>query len=442
MSHLHYSINVLPFVQKLSVQIKSTLTMSSVVVSSNDKNAGDPALANAPSGIEKNDDTEEKEKSDDLVKVNDKGSARMTKRRLSHVERVQLHAGKAKHHAKKTFNCVGEYLKRRKKHAQQLAQEQAAAAKKLVAQTLIMRHGEGLTDRDAKKIAERLNKENGLLFVDIHGNKIGDEGVIELGKALKENNTLKNLMLWNNPITNKGAKYLAECLKENTGLKVLELDHCQISGEGMAAIGNALRVNTGLEALTLSKNVVGHSFVQFAKDLAVNKTLKRLDLRCCGINDVGAASLAKCIRQNSSLVEINLKGNNITGVGAHCLMEAVQENHSLARLRILKNKLTNTEQVEFVKCMVKYLQPPPEPPVDDENVAEVLAKNMLKGGTYALKGSMLAGLKGAKMGLKGAKAGISAGIKGAKLGASVVKSGVNVVKKGANSVKVAPKKIV
>ena len=149
----------------------------------------------------------------------------------------------------------------------------------------------------------------------------------------------------------KAQNTFAESLKVNKGLKALDLDHCGIPSEGIVVIGEALLVNSTLESLSLSKNSVGHGFVQFAKHLGENKGLKRLNLRACGINDVGAASLGKCIRKNSSLVEINIKNNLITGVGAHCLMEAVKDNNTLARLKVFRNKLTNKERVEFVKCM-------------------------------------------------------------------------------------------
>ena len=131
----------------------------------------------------------------------------------------------------------------------------------------------------------------------------------------------------------------------------------------------------------------------------------------------------------------------ITGVGAHCLMEAVKDNNTLARLKVFRNKLTNKERVEFVKCMMKYLQPPPPPPSTEGNLAEQLAQNMLKHGTFAVKGGMALGLKGAKAsltaGLKGAKMGMKAGKAGMAMG---INAGKAVVKKGSSVVKITPKK--
>ena len=132
--------------------------------------------------------------------------------RLSHAEKVRQHADKAKAHAKKTYNCVGEILKRRRDHAQQLALEQAAAAKKLVSETLIMRPGESLKDSDAIKIAKRITKEDTLLFVDIHGNKkITDKGLKAIAEGLKINSTLKELIYWNNVVSLEGALIICIC---------------------------------------------------------------------------------------------------------------------------------------------------------------------------------------------------------------------------------------
>ena len=107
-----------------------------------------------------------------------------------------------------------------------------------------------------------------------------------IAEGLKINSTLKELIYWNNVVSLEGAKYVAESLKVNKGLKALDLDHCGIPAEGIVVIGEALLVNSTLESLSLSKNSVGHGFVQFAKHLGENKGLKRLNLRACGINDV------------------------------------------------------------------------------------------------------------------------------------------------------------
>ena len=66
---------------------------------------------------------------------------------------------------------------------------------------------------------------------------------------------------------------------------------------------------------------------------------------------------------------------------------------------------------------MKYLQPPPPPPSTEGNLAEQLAQNMLKHGTFAVKGGMA-------IGLKGAKASLSAGLKGAKMGMKAGKAGM------------------
>jgi hypothetical protein len=341
----------------------------------------------------------------------------------------------AKEHAKRTFNCIGSYLQRRREHAEQLAKEQAELAKNLLAATLIMRSGESLTCADVPPIATRILREPSLLFVDLHSNVIGDEGARRLGEALKGNSTLKELHLWNNRITCDGARYLASGLMENTGLHLLDLDHNLIAQDGLAAFGDLLETTSSLETLCLSKNDVGRGVAGFAKQLLKNESLKKLDLRYCGISDVGAAAMGKCIKQNSTLIEVNLKGNNITIVGAHALMDAVQVNKTLARLKIFENKLTHEERTEFVKCMMKYLQPPPV--VEEEETAgEILARGLMSGGSLALKGTLSAGMTAGLAGLKVGRAGLSVAGKGA----TMLKQGGSVIAKKASSVKVTPKR--
>jgi len=71
--------------------------------------------------------------------------------------------------------------------------------------------------------------------------------------------------------------------------------------------------------------------------LAINFTLKNLNLEGNHIADIGAKAIAEALKVNSRLKSLNLKENRITDIGAKALGEALKKNKNITNIDIRRN---------------------------------------------------------------------------------------------------------
>lgn len=137
-----------------------------------------------------------------------------------------------------------------------------------------------LTEESCKLLLNALSTNKGLAKVDFKGNNIRSSGHI-VGRILKVTTVLTHLNLewngvgfWDDAITS-----IAEGLQVNQTLRYLDLKNNQISHEGGTNIANALKANHVLRMLDLKWNNVGmlgaKSFLNMLKH---NKMIVKLDL--------------------------------------------------------------------------------------------------------------------------------------------------------------------
>ncbi len=101
------------------------------------------------------------------------------------------------------------------------------------------------------------------------------------------------LTLSNNLIGNSALNTLCEALSTNTSLKSLNLakSSLTISDDNGAALYQLLKINNSLENLDLSGNTVTNCR-HIAAGLAVNKTLRSLNLSYCKLTDQSIEELS------------------------------------------------------------------------------------------------------------------------------------------------------
>ncbi len=146
-------------------------------------------------------------------------------------------------------------------------------------------------------------------------NDIPTEG-IHIAEIIENTSSISELDLSNNAIGNSGLSTLCEALSTNTSLKSLNLTNCSltISDDNGAALYQLLNTNNSLEYLNLSDNTVT-SCRHIAAGLAVNKTLRTLDLGNCELTDQSIEELSTglinkietlYIWGNASITEVGL----------------------------------------------------------------------------------------------------------------------------------------
>ncbi len=151
-------------------------------------------------------------------------------------------------------------------------------------------------DQGSKFLARGLSKcpnSHSKISLYLCNNDIHDEGIHHIAEVIENTSLISLLSLSTNLIGNSGLSTLCEALSTNTSLKRLYLNDCSltISDDNGAALYQLLNKNNSLENLNLSYNTVT-SCRHIAAGLAVNKTLRTLDLICCKLTDQSIEELS------------------------------------------------------------------------------------------------------------------------------------------------------
>mmetsp|Transcript_51409 Transcript_51409/g.164368 ORF Transcript_51409/g.164368 Transcript_51409/m.164368 type:complete len:378 (-) Transcript_51409:52-1185(-) len=179
--------------------------------------------------------------------------------------------------------------------------------------------GNKLGCKEACVIAEAMEQNRTLRYLDVAENKFGEKAGRALGAMLAVNSGLTELNLaWNN-LRPKGAAYIAEGITSCLNLQTLNLGWNGIADEGCRAIGEALEKNNGLVELTMS---------------------------CNNITAEGIAGLAEGIKKNESLASVEVDQNFIGKVGGELLLAAVLENKGMVVLNLDRTRIPEEIEAE------------------------------------------------------------------------------------------------
>ncbi|KAL5506233.1 hypothetical protein EMCRGX_G007832 [Ephydatia muelleri] len=182
-----------------------------------------------------------------------------------------------------------------------------------------------------------LKENNTLKKLDLYGCELQPEGLEQVMKGVQANTKLEKLSLSRNIIDNKRASCLSMMLKGNTTLKELDLRECGLEPEGLEEVMKGVEVNTKLETLYLSGNIIDNKRAScLGMMLKGNTTLKRLDLRECGLEPEGLEEVMKGVEVNTKLEKLSLSGNIIDNKRASCLGMMLKENTTLKRLDLME----------------------------------------------------------------------------------------------------------
>jgi Ran GTPase-activating protein (RanGAP) involved in mRNA processing and transport len=158
------------------------------------------------------------------------------------------------------------------------------------------------------------------------------------------NSSLTELNLDNNAFSDNGAKELAAALKTNTALETLSLTECDIGkygcSAGASALADALAVNRTLRSLDLYGNPLGEVGAKLlASALPYNRSLRQLVVSQSGCGDDGAIAFADALLHGSSVIELQIVSCGITNTGAIALAEGAAFNTRLRQLHLSCNMI-------------------------------------------------------------------------------------------------------
>ncbi len=137
-----------------------------------------------------------------------------------------------------------------------------------------------LTEEACKLLLSYLSSNRSIRKLDLKGNNIRASAEL-VGRILKRTPSLTHLSLeWNAiGLWDSGLAAIAEGLQVNQTLRYLDLRNNQISHEGATFISNALKINRILKNIDLRWNNVGLLGAQsFLSMLKTNKDIVKIDL--------------------------------------------------------------------------------------------------------------------------------------------------------------------
>ena len=162
--------------------------------------------------------------------------------------------------------------------------------------------------------------------------------------------------LHGNPLKDEGVGYIVDALLEagDVSLQNLDLGDCGIEDGGAAHIARLLDKNQSVVELTLSGNSVGiEGWRKLATSLQSNSTLRTLSLDFNKIGDEEAAAIAEGIRLNRSLRSVDVESNRIGDEGGRKLLEAVRENTSIVDFTLMPMNKISQSIVDEVRDLLR-----------------------------------------------------------------------------------------
>ncbi|CAO2613511.1 Leucine-rich repeat-containing protein 34 [Lemmus lemmus] len=239
-------------------------------------------------------------------------------------------------------------------------------------------------DVGAYYAAKLLQKQPSITYLNLMFNDIGPEGGELIAKALHKNQTLKYLRMTGNKIENPGGMCFAAMLQINSSLEKLDLGDCDLGLQSVIAFTTVLTQNQAIKAINLNRPILygeqeestvhmGHmlkenhflvelhmckhdmknyGMQQLCNGLALNSSLRYLDVSCNKITRDAMVYLADVLKSNNTLEVIDLSFNRIENTGAKYLSETLtSHNRSLKALSVVSNKIEGEGLVALSQSM-------------------------------------------------------------------------------------------
>jgi len=170
------------------------------------------------------------------------------------------------------------------------------------------------------------------------------------------------LELSGNLLRDQGASAIAEMLATNRSLTKLDLRCCDIGVDGAARIFEALASNSTLTELDLgvppvgggSRNRVGLKAVkQLSSTLEINRTLRTISLNSNGMGAACSLTFAQGFAANTTLQSLDLSLNQLEDEGVVHFCKALETGGCLEQLKLSNNCISNSGASSIAQAIQK-----------------------------------------------------------------------------------------
>ena len=240
-----------------------------------------------------------------------------------------------------------------------------------------------ITSVGLKDIKTYLTKNIFIESLNISGNSIRNEGFILLCKGLKNNISLQNIDISNNDIHEKGIKNGIEYINKYkifSKIHTINVSNNPILNGGIIAFTNNLRyfpnlksiniafcgiefkgfdylLKTGqyikrFESLNVSGNKLRDNNFSDIKQYFCTFSLRYLNMAKCYLGDNSAFALGECLALNETLKTVNISGNEIGDKGFKSFINLFKTNNSIENFDCSNNFITDYTGRDFAKSLI------------------------------------------------------------------------------------------
>ena len=156
------------------------------------------------------------------------------------------------------------------------------------------------------------NNNKSLKTFDISNNKLLRSDLTYIANLVSKNNILETLNVSNNKFENDSLNLLSESLNFNKSLRILYMNQVNLTEDSCPYFFQHLN-ETILEELYMDNNFLKEiGGILLSNIIKYNKTLIRLSLKKCELNDIALSCITKALESNMKLQLLNLDDNKIS----------------------------------------------------------------------------------------------------------------------------------
>ena len=198
-----------------------------------------------------------------------------------------------------------------------------------------------LTANSGYYLGELLYLNNTLEKLFLAGNNIIELGLHSMLNILcNENKSLKTLDISNNKLQISDLNFIANLVSKSRSLHSLNISRNNFDTDSLSLLSEALKYNTTLKVLTMMQvNLIEESSPYFFQHLN-ETTLSELYLDNSLLKEIGGILLSNIIKHNKTLVRLSLKKCELNDMAFSCIIKALESNTILQFLHLEENKRT------------------------------------------------------------------------------------------------------
>lgn len=212
-----------------------------------------------------------------------------------------------------------------------------------------------IDDQMSSTIAKQLRKNKYIQSIELFGNFINDQSLIDWAQFIKSNNSLLRLKLGDNKISEYGIHILSEAIALNCSIVQLHLGGNSIGDEGIIHLCNVIpERNKTIISLALRENNITEKGMKYIGDMLKHNDCMISDIQLKGnamIGQEGAKKLAPALAVNKSLKVLELHGANIGAEGATACCHSMIHNTSIHAINFNQNDIGDSGAISVANLL-------------------------------------------------------------------------------------------